>query len=309
MWTRAEWKEESANASRAIKLESKGIGHPTPLQRALVLPTMASNLKAFIDERSQADAILMKADPSLGQSHIADYPEGISEEMQYCKGWYWEPRTNEFVDVEFYDYVATSLHLNKSAFLIGSAGAGKSTLLRMLARRFCLGQKKESFIFTKHLDPVGVLTQAGMTSDIGCLCSTDFDPVSQNTVPLSAENWKSVTDPEEGGQWAARHHVAEIKKFIPRLFAVNGTESEPTSWFYKYDCTTPMASLVSKNKQDLMEHSSDVQAQCRRVIIFVCPRVILLDSGVQTLVEDTNSKFQASMDTPSELGLTLPPRR
>ena len=94
MWTRAEWKEESATASRAIKLESKGIGHRTPLQRALVLHTMASNLKAFIDERSQADAILMKADPSLGQSHIADYPEGISEEMQYCKGWYWEPRTN-----------------------------------------------------------------------------------------------------------------------------------------------------------------------------------------------------------------------
>ena len=94
--------------------------------------------------------------------------------------------------------MATSLHLNKSAFLIGSAGAGKNTLLRMLARRFCLGQKKESFIFTKHLDPVGVLTQAGMTSDIECFCATDFDPVSQNNVPLSAENWKSVTDPEEG---------------------------------------------------------------------------------------------------------------
>ena len=76
LWSRAEWKEESGNASRAIKLESKGIGHPVPLQRALVLPTMATNLKAFIDERSQADAILMRAGPSLGQSHIADYPDG-----------------------------------------------------------------------------------------------------------------------------------------------------------------------------------------------------------------------------------------
>ena len=105
---------------------------------------MASNLKAFIDERSQADAMLLKAAPALGQSHIADYPEGISEEMQYCKGWYWEPRTNEFVDVEFYDYVATSLHLNKSVFLIGSPGLAKAPCSACLRGGSAWGRRRRA---------------------------------------------------------------------------------------------------------------------------------------------------------------------
>ena len=283
-----QWREARGNASRAAKLKKE-----TALQKAI--NCMHGVLGEFIVERAKADAIVFKVCTAESDLQVAGYPEGISDEMQNCKGWSWDPVFKRFVFHTFGEYMDTELHLLKSAFLVGEGGGGKSTLMRQCARRFGLMYEKELYVLTKQLDPAGLLTKSGMLLEAAAFCVTDFDPVSQNGVALTEEGLKGLIDVEEGGGYPARHHVAMIRAGIPRLFAVNGSGAELTEWFAKYTCTAPLAPLLIKDAEVMRIAHPDVQAQARRIVVFPCPRKILLASGKEKLQEQSRSKVAAGL--------------
>lgn len=280
-----QWRRTRAEARRLRVIKSE-----TPLSRAVMV--MGTELDSFVTERAKADAIVLRVAPAPTDVPIANYPADISKDMLECVGWSWDSVFRRIVKHSWDDYVNTELHLLKSAILVGPGGGGKSNLMRQMARRFGLMYDKRVFVFTKQLDPLGVLTKSGTLLDVAAVCATDFDPVSQNGVELTSEGLKGLLDCEEGGGYACRYHQAVIKGGIPRLFAVNGDDKTAIdAWFTKFPVTSPLASLVRKDDAALRVMQPDYQAICRRVIIFPTPRVILEANGVSILKESAKTKL------------------
>ena len=156
---------------------------------------------------------------------------------------------------------------------------------------------RELFVFTKQLDPLGLLTKSGTLLDVAAVCATDFDPVSQNGIELTREGLKGLLDCEEGGGYPARYHQAVLKAGVPRMFAVNGdTDSSMEAWFLKHDVTRDLGALVKKDADTLRMLCPDSQAICRRVVVFRTPRVILEDAGKEKLAEKARTRVSAGLE-------------
>lgn len=231
--------------------------------------------------------------PAPGARPVADYPEGISDEMQKCVGRSWDIVKKCIVTHTMEEYLDTDVHLRKSAFFMGEGGSGKTTLMHQLGRRFGIMYDKEIYIYTKVLDPLGILSKSGVLVNIAALAVADFDPVSQNGIPLSAEGLKSLLDCEEGGGFACRHYQAILAAEIPRMFAVNADEG--SNWFDAKGFL-PLGALSRGDTKELAEANADFQAMARRTIIFPCPSVILLEAGKQKLAKRTTEKAQTGLD-------------
>lgn len=147
----------------------------------------------------------------------------------------------------------------------------------------------------KQLHPAGLLTKSGMLLEAAAFCATDFDPVSQNGAPLTEEGFKGLVGVEEGGGYPARHHVAMIRAGILRMLAVNGSGDALTGWFTRFECTAPLSPLVQQDAEGMRHANPDAQAQARRMIIFPCPRVILLESGKEKLAQQSRDRVAAGL--------------
>ena len=193
-----------------------------------------------------------------------------------------------------------------SLMLIGSSGAGKSKLLHMLAQELCLGGDRTQYVFTKAIDPLGVLSHAGMLKRCGVLACTDFSLKAGRNVQLDAEELKSVLDIVEGGTIpSTRYRSAVIEAGLPRVFAVN-TGDSAGSYFSKheqYGIAMLIETLpdVAKATEALRGMSDDDIASVRRVAI------CLPDPGKSLITESLLTRLEA--DTSAATGLRQQRRR
>jgi hypothetical protein len=278
-YTLEQWRESKCEAQKAKKLK-----HENPLQMAINVMT---GLNEFIMERAKCDALIFNTFPSATQLQVGNYPAGISEAMKNLVGYSWDITFKRIVKHTFKDYLETDLHLLKSAFFLGEGGSGKSTLLHQLCKRFGVMYEKETYIFTKALDPLGTLSKSGHVLQAAAIAITDFTPVSQNGVPLDSEGLKSLCDVQEGGSFPARYSVAVLPAETPRMFALNADAN--SNWFDK-NGMPELGALMKRDAETLRTANSDIQAQARRIIVFMCPNEILMAEGRKALSDRTQLK-------------------
>ena len=167
--------------------------------------------------------------------------EGASEyAMTGAKVVVWETATKEFVSINLAKWLDGYCETH-SLIIVGRAGAGKSKLMHMLAWELCVGKEGgcTEYVFTKALDPLGVLSHSGMLRRAGCLVLTDFTLKTGRNIKIDDEELKSLLDVVEGGTiQSTRYRAAIIDPGLPRVIAVNtggdisgnGTNEDYGAW-------------------------------------------------------------------------------
>jgi hypothetical protein len=277
-----QWVSARANAKRACRLKIEN-----PLEAAI--NCMRDDLGSFIEARAKADDCVKSTYP-LGKS-IGYYPDNISPDMINAEVIEYDHITKKIVCSKFDDFMSTDKHLKKSMALVGDhPGAGKSQLQHSMGRTFGVMYQKESYVFAKAFDPLGVLSRAGIVSASSSIHWSDPDACSQNGVPLSLEALKSVFDVLEGGSYQCRQCVSIFGPELPRTFAINGDRQGGT-WFSKANIPV-LHHLAMKNEKAVNAASADERAIARRVAICWTPEKIVLDTGVAELAAQTEAKAQ-----------------
>jgi hypothetical protein len=269
---RDDWRALVANSKRAIKLKCG-----TPLHKAIVC--MKMELQEFLDCKWQASDCVYALDAVEGPT--VRFPEDFTGEFRSMVGRTWDPVGQCIVEHTFEDHQTGSWHLRTSAFIVGSAGAGKSTAIVACARHHTVALGTETYIMTKTLDALGLLTKAGSMRAAGCYCFVDFDARSLMNTNLTAEGWKSLLDVEEGGSIPARYHVATFSRGTPKLFGINLEKSDVAYWS-DIQGAAFIGYLADNNLTALRAASSDDQAAARRVSVFVAPSNCLLSVAIET---------------------------
>ena len=157
--------------------------------------------------------------------------------------------------------------------------------MHVLAWELCVGKEGgcTEYVFTKALDPLGVLSHSGMLRRAGCLVLTDFTLKTGRNIKIDDEELKSLLDVVEGGTiQSTRYRAAIIDPGLPRVIAVNtggdisgnGTNEDYGAWFSSH-CQFGMAELL--NNLDNLEQAArtiasmtdDEVASVRRVAIML----------------------------------------
>ena len=228
------------------------------------------------------------------------YPKNITQEMRDCVGVYWEPRTQELVEVRWDDFIKSPGIFLKSIMLEGRAGAGKSALMHQFLRRCGVMREKDFYIYGKTLDPLGTLSKSGTLLRCGGIGITDFEPVSKLDHKLTEEEVKGLLSVEDGGSFGCRYAPAVLAKGLPRIFAINN--SPTLSWYAEHNIKA-LDALSTRDVDFLTRASDGMQAQARRTVIFKCPDIILNDTGRAKLMEQTQRDFNDGMARLSALGM------
>ena len=176
----------------------------------------------------------------------------------------------------------TEAHRNMSAMLIGAGGAGKSQVMHSMGKTFCIRYQHPLYIYTKALDPMGILTRSGTTGMAGFFGFSDFDPNTLMNSTMSSEEVKSLFDCQEGGSHRARYHVATYPRKTPKCFAPNATAEECGEMFEGM-ALQMFAHLMNKDVAKMLELSTTDQAIARRVVVFPIKDTIISTEHIQEL--------------------------
>ena len=102
------------------------------------------------------------------------FEEGATPYARTLQTYTWNIGTQQF-DVHPLEYWLDNNYLTTSLVLMGAAGKGKSKLSHMLAQECCIAEKKELYVLCKAMDPLGILSHAGVLKKAGALIVTDAD--------------------------------------------------------------------------------------------------------------------------------------
>ena len=87
----------------------------------------------------------------------------------------WDPKSKSFLVSTVKTWLDADEHLQSALALVGGGALGKSKLSHMLATELTIGYAKEQYIFSKALDPLGVLSHCGELRKSGAIVMTDFE--------------------------------------------------------------------------------------------------------------------------------------
>ena len=267
--TRDDWREWRAEASRSRQMKTM-----TGEQRAYfaMQREIAEHMQAMFD----GEAVLHFPE----RSPVPVYPTGVTPAMQECVGYYWD--NGSLFTTTFDRFMRSTMHLTRSAFLLGGTGRGKSQLLRRCGAYFAHGYAAPCFLYSKALDTLGALTKNGMLNTVGAVLLSDFKTVSAGEVPLDLESLKSLVDVFEGGSFLARYARVQLKKKVPRLFAIQG---------HKWLSENGLECLrhVAERKLDQLKWKPEQihePAICRRAVLFEVPDEVVTEAARTALQED-----------------------
>ena len=222
-----------------------------------------------------------------------DYPQEIKD----MKGMYWDEVAQEIKWCTAWDYTV-DLALKRSAWLIGPSGIGKSTLQAVWARFWCRSCLKPSFLYGKHIDPIGVLSKDNKIDCVGAMCLADFNFKTLADTPLDHEDMLSLCGVFETGSITARYGCAMFPKHLRRVFSGNlgknvGTRApDPGHIFEKEGCARALAYLARGEEQKLKDGDDQMDALARRSVIFVLGRDVNLKLDTKA-VDDEHAEILA----------------
>jgi hypothetical protein len=197
-------------------------------------------------------------------------------------------------------------HLQSTLVLIGGGGRGKSKLAHMLATELTLGQGCEQYIFTKALDPLGMLSHTGQVRRSGAVIFTDFEMKSGRSGGgdlLGPEAMKSLLDIVEGGTIVGtRYRPTTFRPFLPRVLALQGSEDEYGRWFSEQGHSALAAVLSSLRDEAaavraLRAADPHAQAIARRMAAALVPDVgsLITEEAKRSLAFDTKAMAAAAL--------------
>ena len=256
------WKEYMSRKAGA-KIAKK-FGNPTPLQMSIL--TYPDEIGDFMRAKEKLSGIVFDA-----RDVTISYPDSFSSTIGDLKGVIWDDDDLKIKEVSLNTYLTTKMHKMRMLFLVGRNGSGKSSLLQALCKRFCIGAQKATFVFSKGLDPLGLMTKTGQMDDHACFAFTDFEFKSQKDTPLTFEEIKGLVDTNEPANYAARWSDAVLPRWRVRAAAVNAGLDDDGSvdygqWFAG-NRAMPLAFLARGQEAIIKGLPDTEQALARRVFI------------------------------------------
>jgi hypothetical protein len=176
----------------------------------------------------------------------------------------------------------------------------------MLATELTLGQGCEQYIFTKALDPLGMLSHSGQIRKSGAVILTDLQMKSGRSGGgdlLGPEALKSLLDIVEGGTIVGtRYRPTTFRPFLPRVLALQGSEEEYGRWFSENghsSLAVAMTSLrdVAAATRELRAADAHAQAIARRMAVALVPDEgsLITEEAKRTLAIDTREMAAAAL--------------
>lgn len=234
------------------KIKARNKEELSPLEANII--TCFGMLHPIVKLREEAQALVYDLNtPKFARACPLPLSEGASDyALHKMEVVYWDPPLKQFHKTTLMSWL-DDLCETHSLLLVGKPGAGKSKLLHMLAWELCVGKEGCSeYVYTKSLDPLGVLSHSGVLRRAGCLVITDCSlSVGRNT-KLDDEELKSLLDVVEGGGLqSCRYRTATIDAGLPRIIATNMGDSttDHGAWFDKHG--QPGIGHLVKNLHDL----------------------------------------------------------
>jgi hypothetical protein len=257
--THSDLRQLTADAKHA-----KRYGNPTPLQLAILL--FKEELNAHCHDVTIANNLCTKIGDVL-----ARYPTDFSPNLPNLRGWEFDHVTQSFRDVTFAQYYSR-LYMDKACCLIGSNGAGKSALCAAIAKDFAIRKRKETFVVSKALDPLGNMTRSGAIQQVGAFVLNDCPLRTLMNEILDNEAVKSLMDVRETCSFPARYHVATLPARHARLFSANSAihadGSVDHGFYFASYRQTALAMMARRDLTGLLRMDDDQRAICHRVIMF-----------------------------------------
>ena len=97
---------------------------------------------------------------------------------------------------------------------MGRSEDGKSTLMEALAKMFCIRAKLQTFVLSKGLDPLGLLTRSREVKHMGAFCFHDFTLTTNRCEQLGEEAIKGLLQSEEAASCPACYHEAVLPEAL-----------------------------------------------------------------------------------------------
>ena len=102
------------------------------------------------------------------------FNDGATDYAKNLKIYVWNPSDKQFKIMTLRDWL-DSEYINTALLLMGEGGKGKSKLSHMLAQELAIGYTKELYMLAKAIDPLGILSHAGVFKKAGALIIADAD--------------------------------------------------------------------------------------------------------------------------------------
>ena len=181
--------------------------------------------------------------------------------------------------------------------------------MHAMAQELCIAYEKESYIYGKSVDALGILSYAGEIRRAAVLMLTDFNLKMARGGSLGGEAAKSLFDVIEGGSIQdTRYRPALFPPSLPRVIAVNDNEQSAGNWFMQnelYGIGMALQRLADRSVPDpvafaatgMKEMNADQQATARRVSFALCPdgQFLIRDETRARLMDDTTARAAAAL--------------
>jgi hypothetical protein len=234
------------------------------------------------------------------------FEAGASAAAKALKVSWWDPEDLAFRSTTVEGWLNSDEHLQSTLVIVGGGGRGKSKLAHMLATELTLGQGSEQYIFTKALDPLGMLSHTGQIRKSGAVVFTDFEMKSGRSGGgdlLGPEAMKSLLDIVEGGTIVGtRYRPTTFRPFLPRVLALRGSEEEYGRWFSENGHSSLAAMLTSLKDEaaatrELRAADAHAQAIARRMAVALVPDAgsLITEETKRSLAVDTRAMAAAAL--------------
>jgi hypothetical protein len=181
--------------------------------RLLQLP---SECKEFVHEVGLATACVLPA-----RGVVSRFPKDYRDDILQLPLTGYDHTDRKFVKWTLKDYTHGSLGRQKLLIIVGCSGGFKTTLAQAMARWFCMGSERSTFVLTDSYDNLGVLTKSGTLSRQGCIIFDDAAWVSNRDQPLKELDMINIASLEKPAGYNARYGAAQMPKEVPRIITMN----------------------------------------------------------------------------------------
>lgn len=277
--------EESWRATRANARLAQSTKTATPFQLAVL--AMMPELKEALCEKWEAQSCIVQASNVAGS-----FKTHVSMEGKALVGYSWDAERHCLDALSLEEHHHSADCLRKTCVLAGAPRGGKSTVAKLLAKGYCVDVSSDIFVFSKAIDPLGILTRNGTMRKVGAYVLTDCDMESRLNSSLGEESLKSLVDVAEGGMIPARYANVQFEPCRPHILAINA-DAEGVGWPTKQHVPF-VAALIRKDTEYLAAADPDVQAMASRVrVFFYGPGIGLLTQAAKDDMRDVTEAMMA----------------